>query len=215
MHRTYILDLDGTLMPSHAVDNTCYWAAVFAEFDHRGEPEDLAAFDNVTDDGLLAEWCRTRLGRSPEHQERERIQADFLARLEAAARDDGAPFSPTPGVRRWLAARPPDTVAIATGGWALTARWKLRQAGLDRFDLPLAASDHGADRPTIMRAAQAQLPDGGADETPCYVGDGPWDLAAARSLGWDFLGVARGARARRLRAAGALRVIGDFEELEA
>ena len=213
MHRTFILDLDGTLMPSHAVDNVCYWAAVFAEFGREGAAEDLSAFDNVTDDGLLAEWCRAQVGRMPSTGERRRIQADFLARLGAAERDEPGAFTPTPGLERWLANRPGGTVAIATGGWAMTARWKLRRAGLDRFALPLAASDHGRDRPAIMRDARARLPNPGHSRPPCYVGDGPWDLAAARALDWDFIGVARGERARRLREAGAACVVDDFRSL--
>ena len=46
-----------------------------------------------------------------------------------------------------------------------------------------------------------------------YVGDGPWDYRASRELGWSFIGIADGDRARTLRELGASRVEADFLEL--
>ena len=45
------------------------------------------------------------------------------------------------------------------------------------------------------------------------LGDGIWDVSAAAALRLPFVGVGRGARADRLRAAGALAVLGDFADL--
>ena len=44
-----------------------------------------------------------------------------------------------------------------------------------------------------------------------YVGDGIWDVKAARSLGWNFIGVGTGERAEALRQAGAVKIIPHFE----
>jgi phosphoglycolate phosphatase-like HAD superfamily hydrolase len=44
------------------------------------------------------------------------------------------------------------------------------------------------------------------------VGDGLWDVRAARNLGFSFLGVGRGADAELLRAAGASHVLEDFTD---
>jgi phosphoglycolate phosphatase-like HAD superfamily hydrolase len=47
------------------------------------------------------------------------------------------------------------------------------------------------------------------------LGDGVWDVSAAATLRLPFVGVGRGARADRLRAAGARAVLGDFTDLAA
>ena len=44
-----------------------------------------------------------------------------------------------------------------------------------------------------------------------YVGDGTWDVEAARQLGWNFIGVGAGEAADQLKRAGAETVIPDFE----
>ncbi len=207
----YILDLDGTLMPSHAVDNRCYWAAVHEVFGTAGGTVDLAGFRHVTDSGILREWADQELGRPPSPDEIEAVRGVFLARTEAAARDEPDAFRPLPGVEAWLARHPRSRLAIATGGWELTARFKLRAAGLDRFGLPLATSDQAATRTDIMRHALSLLD--AIDAPVVYIGDGPWDVAAARELGWSFIGIAAGTRARDLAAAGAERVHADFREL--
>jgi phosphoglycolate phosphatase-like HAD superfamily hydrolase len=48
-----------------------------------------------------------------------------------------------------------------------------------------------------------------------YVGDGSWDVHAARELDWGFVGIASGTRALQLRALGARHVFPDYLESEA
>lgn len=217
--RIHILDIDGTLMPSHEVDNRCYWQAVHEVFGTRPETIDLHQFRNVTDNGILAEWCETTLGRAPRGAELIAVRNRFLKLLQTAAGQQPAAFLPFAGVNEWLHRQPSGTVALATGGWEHTARFKLQRAGLDRFALPLASSDQGKSRPAIMRHALEQLsrpdtPDSAAEAlNVIYIGDGPWDFAAAMTLGWDFIGIARGQRAAALQQAGAHRVFADFRPL--
>ena len=205
-----ILDLDGTLMPTHDLDNRCYWLAVDDLFSPGAEPLDLHGFRRVTDDGILDEWSGRRLGRRLTLEERQAVRQRFLERLEQAAAEEPEAFEPFPGVIDWLEARRPGAVAIATGGWRHTAAFKLAVAGLDRFALPLAGSDDAPSRTGIMQAAREHLETGMQQATPTYFGDGAWDLAASRDLGWQFIGIASGARARALVRAGAECVIEDF-----
>lgn len=212
--RHFILDLDGTLMPSSEVDNECYWAAVTEVFGGPGRALDLHGFGSVTDIGILRQWCRDALGRAPAAAEVEDVQAAFLAGLERAAGHQPECFEPMPGLRSWLKHHfdAGSRLAIATGGWGVTARWKLRHSGLDALELPLASSDDAEQRTDIMRRARQRC---GADANDriCYVGDGCWDLDASRELGWDFIGIAQGTSAERLRAAGARDVVADFTAL--
>jgi phosphoglycolate phosphatase-like HAD superfamily hydrolase len=171
---------------------------------------DLEGFTDVTDTAILHAWCVERLGRPPRGEEESAVRARFLELLTTAAGETPSAFEPLPGVSAWLAARPRGSVAIATGGWGHTARFKLARAGLAALELPLASSDDAATRPGIMRAARARLDPAHRATRPIYLGDGPWDVAAARELRWDFIGVASGERAARLRDAGASRVVANF-----
>jgi phosphoglycolate phosphatase-like HAD superfamily hydrolase len=212
--RAWILDLDGTMMPSSEIDNVCFWRAVHEVFESPPRILDLASFPEVTDSALLLAWCRETLGRAPREAEVSAVRARFFALLESAARERPECFTPTPGLVDWLARHRAEgaALAVATGGWAPSARLKLRWAGLARFELPLASSDDCERRTDIMRRALERiLPKGpGCDTAPVYVGDGPWDLDAARALGWEFIGIARDAAAERLLERGARRVLADF-----
>jgi len=172
-------------------------------------------FKNVTDNGILNEWCLCELGRLPREQETTQIRQAFLQRLESVAIQQPEHFNPMPGVTQWLKAVNANNysiAAIATGGWAHSARLKLQLSGLDRFKLSLASSDDALTRPEIMQVAVRKAldhrPQTGVGFT--YVGDGTWDLQASQKLGWEFIGIAKGERAKQLQKAGASHVRADF-----
>ena len=213
--QVFILDIDGTLMPSAKVDNECFWQAVFDCFGERATLPDLHGYTHVTDSGILNEWCHHELGRSPGTEETRQIRQRFLDLLKAASNRQPEYFLPLPGVRSWLeAVQAKDNIyaGIATGGWEHSARLKLGLAGLDRFNLPLASSDDATPRAEIMQiAAQRTLNCRPVDEIVfTYVGDGSWDLQASQKLDWRFIGIASGERAKQLRQAGATHIQADF-----
>ena len=214
----FILDLDGTLMPSHGVDNECYWRAVHAVFRTEPETPELDGFTHITDQGILDEWTRTRFGRKPTTTETGLVQARFLEFLRAEASRRPGEFQPVKGLEAWLdclASNCDTRAAIATGGWAHTARFKLKFSGLARFGLPLASSNDAVSRIDIMRTALGKLGLASApgNPRPTYIGDGPWDALSSLELGWDFIGIASGDRADALRRCGAASIIEDFAEL--
>jgi len=213
----YILDIDGTLMPSAEIDNLCFWQAVFACFGDRDSLPDLHNFRHVTDTGILNEWCVLELGRPPRPDEIVKIKQDFLQLLESAAVQNPEHFSPLPGVIEWLQAVSQNSTVyagIATGGWEHSARLKLRLAGLDRFQLTVASSDDAEARAEIMQIAanQSLTQHDDVESGITYVGDGLWDLQASQSLGWNFIGIASGEQAGQLSKAGATRIQADFRQ---
>ena len=122
------------------------------------------------------------------------------------------------GAAELLAALPRHgwAVAVATGGWQRSARFKLDAAGLADDALPLASAEDGPARVNIVRAAigRAAARHGRASfDRIVSVGDAPWDVSAAAELRLPFLGVASGARATRLRDAGAGAIVEDFSRL--
>jgi len=213
--QVFILDLDGTLIPSAEVDNECFWQAVFDCFGERAMLPDLHDYTHVTDSGILDEWCRHELGRAPRREETRQIKQRFSDLLKAAWYRQPEHFRPLPGVRSWLEtvqAQNNICAGIATGGWEHSARLKLELAGLDRFDLPLASSDDAVPRAEIMQiAAQRTCAHRPMDDVVfTYVGDGTWDLQASRKLNWRFIGIATGERAKQLEQAGAVHIQTNF-----
>jgi len=214
-NQVFILDLDGTLIPSAEIDNQCFWQAVFSCYDMDLQAPDLHGFRHVTDSGILREWCHGELGRPASVEETHRIRQVFLKLLEAAHRRQPEHFQPLAGVEDWLETidnNPHACAGIATGGWGHTAGLKLRLSGLDRFALPLASSDDADARTHIMEIAArrtlGQRTHQGTVYT--YIGDGRWDFLASREMGWHFIGIATGKKASRLREAGADDILRDF-----
>ena len=213
--QVFILDLDGTLIPSAEIDNACFWQAVFACFGERERLPDLHQFKHVTDSSILDEWCIRELGRSPRAEETSQIKHHFVQLLESAFVLHPGHFTPLPGVREWLEtviAHDHVYTGIATGGWQVSARLKLKLSGLDRFGLPMASSDDAISRTEIMQIA-AQRTLGGQNSSQAdftYVGDGAWDLQASRELDWRFIGIAADERAEQLKLAGATLVRQNF-----
>ena len=215
--QVFILDLDGTLMPSAEIDNECYWQAVYECYDLPHRLPDLHDFQNVTDSSILHEWCVRQLGRSPLDDEVNVIKLRFVELLEIAHAQQSDHFTPLPGVVQWLEAATQQAhvfTGIATGGWALSARLKLKLSGLERFDLPLASSDDALTRTGIMQTALKRTVEIQGSDPPLisYVGDGAWDLQASRQLGWNFIAIASGDRARQFRLAGVDQIRTDFRK---
>ena len=213
--QVFILDLDGTLMPSAKIDNECFWKAVFVCYGERATLPDLHGFKYVTDSGILDEWCRRELGRSPHESESRQIKQHFLQLLESASISQPSHFRPLPGVLSWLEAVSDHGnvyAGIATGGWESSARLKLKLSGLDRFNIPLASSDDAMPRTRIMQiAAQRTLKNQAQDNTVfTYVGDGTWDLQASQKLDWEFIGIASGQQAEKLKHEGAKHILANF-----
>jgi beta-phosphoglucomutase-like phosphatase (HAD superfamily) len=221
----FILDLDGTLMPSHVADNRCYWQAVGEILGKAGAVPDLEIYENVTDPGILEQWCLSNLHRQPNPDEIQAVRIRFLQLLRESAAREPAAFEPMRGLKMWLdkgIADPDVQLAIATGGWAHTARFKLGAADLSHYRLPLVTSDDASRRTDIMSLALERLLNDSYrkykavsdDEiNVTYFGDGPWDYQASHALGWQFVGIAHGERARKLRSIGAENVVTDYRDL--
>jgi len=216
----YILDIDGTLMHTHEIDNACYWDAVGGVFGIEPDSRELLDYQHISDSGILDQWCRHALGRPPSVDETRRLRQSFLDMLQSVSVSQPELFEPRPGLVAWLdqmAARPHTYLAVATGSWGNTAAFKLALAGLDRYRMALATADDAMARTEIMQTALKRLsmPVPPPPAVITYIGDGPWDLKASNDLGWSFIGIAEGQRATRLRDLGAGCVLEDFRPLSA
>ena len=216
--RLAVFDLDGTLADTRAIEDRCYERAVCDALGLAALDPDWGRYRHVSDTGIASEAHEAAFGAPASAATLERAAARFLELLTAAWAASPHEIVAVPGAAALLAALPRHgwAVAVATGGWRRSARFKLGAAGLPLDDLPLASAEDGPARVDIVRAAigrAAQRHGCPSFDRVVSVGDGPWDVSTAAALRLPFLGVASGARAARLRDAGATAVIDDFSRL--
>jgi phosphoglycolate phosphatase-like HAD superfamily hydrolase len=213
-----LFDIDGTLTESVAVDEVCFVQAFRDVLGIEGINTNWLAYPCQTDSGLALAICRNRLSRDPSAAEISRLQSRFVHLLNAAVEETGQSLREIPGASvllHRLEAHPDWHIAIATGGWRVSARFKLASAGLPMDAFPWASADDALDRVDILRTAIGRAGQHyGQDgfEQVVYVGDGVWDVRAAKTLGIGFLGLAVGHKARRLVEEGASCVLPDFSD---
>ena len=216
--RLVIFDVDGTLTRTTTVDAVCYERAVAAHLGIRIDT-DWSTYRHATDAGILSELLeRHGLLESPSGL--AEVRHRFLELLSAAVTADPDCCREVPGARaviEFLRELPHFQLAIATGAWADSARLKLHHANIPAERLPFASSDDSPSRERILQIAfeRAAAPTRTRIDAVTYVGDALWDLSAARSLGFRFVGIACNGDASRLRSAGAALVFPGFTDRDA
>lgn len=200
MTHAVIFDIDGTLLQSSQEDDRLYRRAAETVLGPVRFRDALADYTHVSDAGILTELLCDN-GLEVDGATVAAVRQRFLAATKSYVADFG-PFREVPGARHFIS-RLQDSerhaVAIATGGWRPTARFKLRSAGFELDGIPLKTSDDAVDRVEIMRLALRALGEDIVAVT--FYGDASWDQMACERLGWSF------------RAVGpALRGIETFEQ---
>lgn len=222
-----IFDIDGTLIRSTHVDDGCFAAAVERVLGIAGIDTDWANYQHSTDDGLIVEIARRYGGFDPSPQQVDDTKREFFDQLRrAVAARAQSPCTPVEGVGPMLdalRARAGWRVGISSGTSEEAARIKLAAAGLSLDGLPATFSHRcprthlPASRAAIIAATREKLraPGAAAAARAVYVGDGLWDLRAARELAIGFVGVRHDGDGSRLRAEGAQRIVRDYRDLGA
>jgi phosphoglycolate phosphatase-like HAD superfamily hydrolase len=213
-----MFDIDGTLTLSTDMDDRCY---VQTMLEHLGVviDNDWSSYRHVTDSGIAAELLdRHQRPRAEMAAMRNRFVSlvkQSLAADSNCCRQVGGANSLIDHLKTSNEFAP----SIATGGWAASARAKLRHADIDVDGLAFASGDDAESRTAVMVLCRdrAEILSNNVDRfvTVTYVGDGVWDAKAATKLGWRFIGIGSGRQAERLRSAGARYVIEDFSDVNA
>jgi len=216
--RLAIFDIDGTLTETNSVDSFCFVQAMTDAHSVVGMSTNWGAYAHTTDSFITSEILREHFGRPPDGEELSRFRTRFVRLLEEQRAKDGSLFAEIGGAGvalERLRREPGWALAVASGCWRASGMMKLRAAGLGLGGAPAAFAEDGLSREEILLAAVARAREVYGEESferVVSLGDGLWDVRAARNLGLAFVGVARGARARRLRRAGASHVVEDFKD---
>lgn len=211
-----IFDVDGTLLDNVASEDTCFTQALSEVMFLPTLDDDWASYRHVSDAGIATEAYQRVFGGAPTLDLLDATIVRFVELLTHAHETEH--ISQVPGAARLLTALPQRgwAVAIATGAWHRAAAFKLLAASLPWDNVPIATAEDGPARTDIVQRARSRaqaLHHGTPFERVVSIGDGVWDIQAARELGLPFVGVGFGARACRLRAAGASITIADFADL--
>ncbi len=218
MARLAVFDIDGTLTDTNTVDDECFLRAVADVLDVDVKLLDWSGAPHVTDSDLLRWFAEQHCGRALRSGESDAVIDRFLALLRdqlAAAPErfravGGAPlvFDALRQVN-WR-------VALATGGWTSSAHLKFKAIAHDPTTEPLASASDAMNRFENHELARERAAAKGETlDRTVSIGDGVWDVRAAADLGWPFVGIGTGDRARRLRDAGATTILPDLTDIAA
>jgi phosphoglycolate phosphatase-like HAD superfamily hydrolase len=212
-----VCDLDGTLISTIAVDEECFIQAFADVFNICDVNTNWIEYEHFTGLGILQQVFQSKYKRPAGSEDITRFAESFVGLLED--RCSGS-FHEIPGAASLVANLTNHSewrVAIATGGLAASATFKLRTARLSADNIPAAFGEDGPSRETIVRAAieRAKAHYGASHfERIVSVGDAVWDIRTAQKLELPFVGVGPGERAAMLRDNGAGIVVEGFVNYE-
>src|SRR5688572_712184 len=152
--RLAVFDIDGTLTDTNSVDDECYVQAVAETFGLDPHSLDWSAAPEITDAALLR-WLVGRHARAVDPTHESAVLSRFLELLRhqlAATPSRFRPIAGAPAVRADLEHRGWH-VALATGGWAESARLKLSAIGFDTTALVVATASDAVTRREIVQLA--------------------------------------------------------------
>ena len=182
-----IFDIDGTLVESFHFDGIIYASAVKDVLGEVIIKDNWKHYKNVTDTGILRQIMDEN--KICEEGPIGKVRKKFgeLVRRHLENGGDCRPKKGAIGLIDKLLSDPRYKVGFATGGWRHTAGMKLQQAGFNLENAVLFSSDDSDERVEIMKKCLLAL--GSRFNRLVYIGDAEWDLQAAETLGWHFIGV--------------------------
>ena len=181
-----MFDIDGTLINSTGFDTECFTHAVYEELGHEVD-SNWESYKHVSDSGILIEHLQ-RHGITGDTQHiLGNVKRRFVALVQQhLSQHPAQEIAGASQLINHLMALPQVQLSIATGGWRDSAMLKLKSAGIDAGDIPLASSDQHPARIDIMKQAQ-QMTGVSTPHQTTYFGDGEWDRQACSDIGFDFV----------------------------
>jgi len=211
-----VFDVDGTLTATNEVDTRCF-AGAFLEVFGVALNTSWHIYPQRTDSGIIRHSFLEHFRRVPTATELDLFRERFLTLLEGEWRAAPHNFAAIAGAARAFTAIVEHgnyALALATGGWRASALFKLEKGGIPAAGVPAAFADDAAEREEIARIAidRATVRYQQQFDRIILVGDSDCDVTTAARLRLGFVGIAADANDAVLRAAGASRVLRDYED---
>jgi len=206
-----VFDNDGTICDTQDVEGDCFQRAIQQVTGRSLASLDWTTYPEPTSTAIVRDFLS---GQPDALAQESAIEREFVRLLAVEQPKFPGDFSPLCGAVPFIArlkAESVCSVAIATGCFAVSARFKLRCCGLALEDFPHATSSDTPKRREIIPLAAARA---GFDlSSVVYFGDAPWDVRVSRILGVPMIGIGR--RAAKLRSLGLKHVFRDYSDADA
>ena len=193
-----IFDNDGTICDSQGVEDRCFAEAIERVTGRSLSTLDWTKYAEPTSSAIVRDFLA---GDPLAAAKEDAIKAEFVRLLEEQRPRFPGDFSPLPGAVQFIHRLREESVcsvAIATGCFDTSARFKLRCCGIALDDFPHATSSDAPRRRDIIPLAAARA--GYPVSSVVYFGDAPWDVNVSRLLGVPMIGIGR--RVNELRTLG-------------
>lgn len=193
-----IFDIDGTLLNSTSIDDSCLIRTFNDLFSIQISDDEWIEIKNNTsgtDIELTKIIFELKFKRKPDDKEIERIKKhfhqllifSFESRKDAFIEIDGAGE-----IFNFIRNNKDYITGISTGSWKLSALIKLRKINIIPNGFPFSHADRFEKRVDIIKDTINQAKENydiRAFDRIIYIGDGIWDLNATKQLGIDFIGI--------------------------
>ena len=186
-----IFDIDGTITDSTNVDYQCFVQTFYDLYQLDVRHMQWNDFLHVTDSGVTSELFRKNFDQEISKDVEETIKLYFYNLLKSRQKE----ITEIPGAIKTLQLLPEmlhTVIAFATGGWKMTAVYKLSAIGYDVSSQIMVTADDHFDRSQITLKAidQSRIKHRlERFESITYIGDGLWDLRTCKQLGINFIGI--------------------------
>lgn len=187
-----IFDIDGTLTRTNYIDELCL-DKTYMHFLEKKQADFVSeSFSNV-DSEISTGLYIQKHGKKPNQAFFDEMIYFFLKQLQNHYSSNPEYFLSVPGannILKSLFSDPHFGIGIATGGWRLTAKYKLEKAGIDYKNYPISSAEDSLSREGIIQNTINKLKEKhGEPDKIIYVGDGEWDLRASKNLNIKFVGI--------------------------
>jgi phosphoglycolate phosphatase-like HAD superfamily hydrolase len=208
MNLLAVFDIDGTICNTQDVEGLCYARAIERVIGKSLSTLDWTNYAEPTSSAIVQNLLAGDLRAAAKEDE---IKHEFVRLLEEEYLKSPSAFSPIAGAVQFIERLKREkicTVAIATGCFDSSARFKLRCCGLALDDFPHATSSNTPQRSNIIPLAVARA--GFNISSAVYFGDAPWDVHVSRKLGIPMIGI--GHHIRNLQTLGVPFVFPDYSK---
>jgi phosphoglycolate phosphatase-like HAD superfamily hydrolase len=202
-----IFDIDGTLCDTQEVEGRCYAKAIETVTGKSLATLDWTRYEEPTSTFIV----RDLLGSEPAAAKMERgIESEFVRLLREEQPRFPGDFAPISGALEFVSRLRAEgyPIAIATGCFSSSARFKLSCCGLDLATFPHATSSNAPRRRDIIPLAATRA--GFTISSVVYFGDAPWDVRVCAHLGIPLIGIGR--RHGELRKLGVKHSFRDYTD---